>query len=93
MAMPPTTAAKDRSSITYTKQAEKKMNYPQQYGADGCATHARCYLLMVLLGGSFSTLRSARFGCAHGCVHERAKNRPNVDVTSGSGTRAKGIIP
>ena len=49
---------------------------------------------MVLLGGSFFTmLCSLRVGYAHGCVHERAKNRPNVKVTSGSGARAKGIIP
>ena len=35
----------------------------------------RCQL--VLLGASFLTC-SLRVGCAHGCVHERAKNRPNV---------------
>ena len=74
-------------------QAPKKITQPQQYDAGGCAKRARCYLLVVLLGGSFSTLLcSLCVGCAHGCVHERAKNRPNVNVTSGSGTRAKGVI-
>ena len=47
----------------------KKINLPQQYRADGCATHARCYLLAVLLGGSCLTLLgSLRVGCAHGCL-------------------------
>ena len=58
----------------------EKIDKPQQDGADGCATHARCCLL-VLLGGSFSRCAlcsSQRVGCAHGCVHERARNRPNV---------------
>ena len=31
----------------------EQTNLPQQHGADGCATLARCYLLVVLLGGSF----------------------------------------
>ena len=54
-----------------------KINKPQQNGANGCATHARCCLL-VLMGGSFLTLCSLRVGCAHDCVHESAKQGPNI---------------
>ena len=94
MTMPPTTAAKDRSSITNTKQATKKNQL-----TTSVRRRWMCHTRTVLPAGGaagrqlLNVIVLLRVGCAHGCVHERTKNRPNVNVTSGSGTRANGIIP
>ena len=61
-------SSSNRQVIVYVFEAgPEKINQPQQHGADGCTTHARCYLLM-LPGGSFLPLCSLRVGCAHGCL-------------------------
>ena len=93
MAMPPTIPVKDRQSITYTKQA------PNNQLAAAVPRRWMCHTRTVIPGGAaarrqiFNVVVFLRVGCAHGCVYERAKNRPNVNVTSGSGTRAKRITP
>ena len=67
VAMPPTAAAQDKSSITDTKQALKKLtSHSSTAQMDVPHTHgpACCWYCWVLLGACFLALCSLGVGCA-----------------------------